>query len=133
MTIERLTTGDFISFSHFDPMLVEILVRFGVTGCVEPTLGFCPPVGETMFRGALFCLLSCGPFAGRAEINQFSHARFAFIAGRFWANYPRQWQRITASCQDAGIAHRGNTRLVEEPASERPVTRRLHIAAMLEN
>jgi hypothetical protein len=74
MTIERLTTGDFISFSPFDPMLVEIPARLRVTGCFEFALGFWPPVGKAIFGGAFCCVLSVGLFAGRAKIDQFSHA-----------------------------------------------------------
>src|SRR5215211_6382355 len=67
MTIERLTTGDFISFSHFNPMQIQIAAGFNATSGIKLTFGFWPSVGETIFRCVFLRLLSLGPLAGRTE------------------------------------------------------------------
>src|SRR4051812_21536404 len=62
MTIDRLMTGDFISFSHFNPMEIQIATGFDATSDIKLTFGFWPSVGETTFRGVFLRLLSCGLF-----------------------------------------------------------------------
>jgi hypothetical protein len=67
-------TGDFISFSHFNPMQIQIAAGFDATNGIKFTFGFWPSVGETTFSGVFLRLLTLGPLADRAEINDISHA-----------------------------------------------------------
>src|SRR5581483_3003576 len=54
MTIERLTTGDFIGSLHFGPVLVEISAGLGGARLFEVTLGFPAPMSEAILGGLLF-------------------------------------------------------------------------------
>lgn len=67
-------TGDFISFSRSSPMQIQIAAGFDAKGFIKLTFGFWPSVGETIFQGVFLRLLFVGPLAGRAEINDVSHA-----------------------------------------------------------
>jgi hypothetical protein len=67
-------TGDFISFSHFNPMEIQIATGFDATSSIERTFGFWPSVGETAFPGVFLRLLSFGLFARRAEIDDICHS-----------------------------------------------------------
>jgi hypothetical protein len=69
-------TGDFISFSPFYPMKIQIASGFDPTGQRELKFRFWPSVGETILNGVLFRLLLESPFTGHAEIDDVSHARF---------------------------------------------------------
>ncbi len=55
-------------------MEIQIAIGFGATELIKLTFGFWPSVGETIIEGVFLCLLSFGPLAGRAEIDDFSHA-----------------------------------------------------------
>ncbi len=55
-------------------MEIQIAAGFVATGIVKLTRGFCPSVGKTIFCSVFLCLLSLDPLAGRAEIDDVSHA-----------------------------------------------------------
>src|SRR5581483_1385272 len=74
MTIERLTTGDFIGSLHFGPVLVEVPAGLGGAGLIEVTRGLRASMSEAIFRGVFLDALSLGSFAGGPEIDDFSHA-----------------------------------------------------------
>src|SRR5438309_2436449 len=69
MTMERLTTGDFIGSLPFGPVLVEIAAGFGGARLIEVALGFRTAVSETIFRGVFFTTPSLGSFAGSPKID----------------------------------------------------------------
>jgi hypothetical protein len=74
MTIERLTTGDFIGSLHISPVLVEIVAGFGGARLIEVTLGLRTSMGQAIFSGVFFATLALGSFAGNPKIDDFSHA-----------------------------------------------------------
>src|SRR6516225_3253925 len=75
MTIERLTTGDFIEFSCFDTVLVQLAAKSRAIRLRERTVSFRHTVGNSCLGGALVVTPTIGPLAGSAEINDLSHAR----------------------------------------------------------
>jgi hypothetical protein len=55
-------------------MQIQGATGLGATELIKLTFGFWPSVGETIVEGVFLCLLSLGPLAGCAEIDDFSHA-----------------------------------------------------------
>jgi hypothetical protein len=55
-------------------MQIQIATGFDAMNGIKFTFGFWPSVGETTFIGVFLRLLSLGPLAGRAEIDEISHA-----------------------------------------------------------
>src|ERR1700678_1203875 len=75
MTIERLTTGDFIGFSCLDAVLVELAAEFGPFRLSQRTGSLRHPVGNSCRGGVFLFAPTFGPFPGSAEIEDLSHAR----------------------------------------------------------
>src|SRR5580692_9658860 len=75
MTIERLTTGDFIGFSCLDTVFVELAAELRSFRLGERTVSLRHTVGNSCLGGALFITSAIGPLPGSAEIDDLSHAR----------------------------------------------------------
>src|ERR1700681_3619129 len=75
MTIERLTTGDFIGFSCLDTVLVELAAELRPCGLGERAISLRHSVGNSRHGGAFLVTSSNDPFPGRAEVDDISHAR----------------------------------------------------------
>src|ERR1700674_322835 len=75
MTIERLTTGDFIGFSCLDTVLVELAVKLRPCSLGERAISLRHAVRNSRLGGAFFVTPSIDPFPGRAEVDDISHAR----------------------------------------------------------
>src|ERR1700681_304436 len=75
MTIERLTTGDFIGFSCLDTVLVELAAKLRPCSLGERAISLRHAVRNARLGGAFFVTPSIDPFPGRAEVDDISHAR----------------------------------------------------------
>src|SRR5580700_7592743 len=75
MTIERLTTGDFIGFSCLDAVLVELAAHPRPFCLAERSVSLRYTVGNSRLGGAFLVAAALGPFAGGAEIDDLYHAR----------------------------------------------------------
>src|SRR6202030_2112362 len=75
ITIERLTTGDFIGFSCLDTVPVEFAAELGPFGPGERAIRLRRAVGETRLNGACLGTPTSGLFPGRAEIYDLGHAQ----------------------------------------------------------
>src|SRR6266478_2750411 len=75
MTIERLTTGDFIGFSCLDTVLVELAAELRLFRLGERTVSFRHTVGNSCRGGAFLVTPAIGPLPGGAEIDDLGHAR----------------------------------------------------------
>jgi hypothetical protein len=78
ITIERLTTGDFIGFSCLDTVLVQLAANFCSVRLGERTVSFRHTVGNSCLGSPFLGTLAIGPLPGSAEINDLSHARPLF-------------------------------------------------------
>src|SRR5258708_25655901 len=75
MTIERLTTGDFIGFSCLDTVLVELAAGLRSFRHGEHSVSLRHTVGNSGPGGVLLRTPAIGPLPGSAEIDDLSHAR----------------------------------------------------------
>jgi hypothetical protein len=75
MTIERLTTGDFIGFSCLDAVRVEPAAQPRPLCPDELAVGLRYTVGNSRFGSAFLCELALCPFPGGSEIDDLSHAQ----------------------------------------------------------
>ena len=55
-------------------MEIQIAIGFGAMEFIKLTFGFWPSVGETIIFGIFLRLPFLSPLAGRAEIDDVSHA-----------------------------------------------------------
>jgi len=74
MTIERLTTGDFIGFSCLDTALVDLAAELGPFRPGERAVSLRHTVGNSCLGGAFLFTSTTGPLPGSAEIDDLSHA-----------------------------------------------------------
>src|SRR6266436_9134784 len=74
MTIERLTTGDFIGFSCLDTVLIYLAANLFSVQPGERTVSFRHTVGNSCLGSPFFGALALGPLADRAEIDDINHA-----------------------------------------------------------
>src|SRR5262252_6454461 len=74
MTIERLTTGDFIGFSCLNTVLLQLAANLFSVRPRERTVGFRHTVENSCLGGPFFGAEAVGPFPDRAEIHDLSHA-----------------------------------------------------------
>src|SRR6202035_3192775 len=74
MTIERLTTGDFIGFSCLDTVFVELAAELRGFRLGERTVSLRHTVGNSGLGGALVFTSAIGPLPGSAEIDDLGHA-----------------------------------------------------------
>src|SRR5262249_32737844 len=75
ITIERLTTGDFIGFSCLDTVFVELAAELRPFRLGERTVSFRHTVGNPCLGGALLFTSAIGTLPDSAEIDDLSHAR----------------------------------------------------------
>src|ERR1700686_4016352 len=75
MTMERLTTGDFIGFSCLDTVFVELAADLRGFRLGERTVSLRHTVGNPGLGGALVFTSAIGPLPGSAEIDDLGHAR----------------------------------------------------------
>jgi hypothetical protein len=73
ITIERLTTGDFIGFSCLNSVLIELTTNFFSVRLGEPAVSFRHAVGNSCGGSTLFQKLAVRPLSGYAEIDDLSH------------------------------------------------------------
>src|SRR5215467_4691959 len=78
ITIERLTTGDFIGFSCLNTVLVQLAAKLRFVRLGERTVSFRHTVGNSGLGSPFLGTLAIGPLSGSAEINDLSHARSLF-------------------------------------------------------
>jgi hypothetical protein len=74
MTIERLTTGDFIGRLLFDPVPIEVVAGFRMLCAFEFAQMLGLAVGKSVGLGMLIALPPLGSLAGCSKIDKFSHS-----------------------------------------------------------
>src|SRR5215831_4169151 len=78
ITIERLTTGDFIGFSCLDTVLVQLAAKSCFVPLGERAVSFRHTVGNSCFGSPFLGTLTIGPLPSITEIDDLSHARSLF-------------------------------------------------------
>src|SRR5262249_4950511 len=73
ITIERLTTGDFIGFSCLDAVLIQLAANLVSFRLRQRAVNFRHTVGNSCRGSTLVGALAIGPLPGDAEIDDLSH------------------------------------------------------------
>jgi len=90
ITIERLTTGDFIPISRFDPVLIEVVLGFVAPGPHQVSFRPGNSVREARRRGLFPGLEPFSPFSLSAEVDDGAHSELGGI-GILWRLTVRGW------------------------------------------
>src|SRR5262245_37811812 len=73
ITIERLTTGDFIDFSCLDTVLIQLATNLVLVRLCEYAVSFRHAVGNSCRGSTLLGKPAVSPLPGDAEIDDLSH------------------------------------------------------------
>src|SRR5258708_5768002 len=75
ITIERLTTGDFIGFSCLDTVPVEVATELRPFGPGERAIGLRRAVGQSRLSATCLVTPTSGPFPGGGEVSDLGNAQ----------------------------------------------------------